>query len=420
MCLVLSCDPDAPRLAETRTPRPNRDPAGTIVEWLRAAARGRRLDALNLDPADRVVRLGIAEGQLILELTGRAANLVALDEDGRVVALARRSPRIRVGQPYAPPSPPPARTDVDDGRTGLEIEGDALGVLEKRAAARTATARARLLRQARKRWSRLWDRVSEDLRRSAKAEEHRRFGELLKSQLHLVERGATEVWVVDWYAEGTPKVRIELDPTCDGPANVAQLFRRYRKASAGAERASTRLAEVEVVGRQLDALTGDEGEIENLREALVRLGLLPRPPVERAVKGKGPVRLPYRVFHADNGERILVGRGGADNHQTTFRVARGNDHWFHVRDAPGAHVVVPLPARGLEPHPETLLDAAALAVHHSDLRGEAVVDVTHTRRKHVQPVKGGPAGRVRVAKAKSMTVSDGPRRIERLYAARNR
>ena len=132
------------------------------------------------------------------------------------------------------------------------------------------------------------------------------------------------------------------------------------------------------------------------------------------------MRLPYRAFFGVKGERIFLGRGGADNHQTTFRVARGNDHWFHVRDAPGAHVVVPLPARGREPHPETLRDAAALAAHHSDLRGEAVVDVTHTRRKHVQPVKGGPAGRVRVANAKSMTVSDDPRRIERLYASQRR
>ena len=33
-------------------------------------------------------------------------------------------------------------------------------------------------------------------------------------------------------------------------------------------------------------------------------------------------------------EAILVGRGGVDNHETTFKHAKGNDFWLHVRDAP--------------------------------------------------------------------------------------
>jgi predicted ribosome quality control (RQC) complex YloA/Tae2 family protein len=117
------------------------------------------------------------------------------------------------------------------------------------------------------------------------------------------------------------------------------------------------------------------------------------------------------------GERILVGRGGVDNHALTFRVARGNDMWLHVRDSPGAHVVVPQPARGREPHPETLLDAAALAVHHSDLRGEPAAEVTLTQRKHVRAITGGPPGRVTVAGGRTLTVTDVPARVERLYLA---
>jgi predicted ribosome quality control (RQC) complex YloA/Tae2 family protein len=120
------------------------------------------------------------------------------------------------------------------------------------------------------------------------------------------------------------------------------------------------------------------------------------------------------------GERILVGRGGADNHALTFRIARGNDFWLHVRDAPGAHVVVPLPARGRAPHPETLLDAAALALHHSDLRGEKLGDITVTERKHVRAAPGGPPGRVTLAAARTLTVTDPAARIERLYAVAER
>jgi len=415
---ILSCDPDAPRIAETDTLRPNYTPASTVVEWLRATAKGRRLSALTLDPLDRVVRLAFIGGGLIVELTGRAANIVAVDGEQKVLALGRRSPRIRVGEAYCSPPAPPQRADADDGRSALEIERQALTTIARRSAERIAAKRARLQRRARKKWTRLRNKVEQDIERSADADRYRRQGELLKTQLHLVTRGDAEVWVTDWYAPDTPRVRVALDPKRDGAGNVARLFQRYRKATAGAARAAARKTEVEDLGRSLEAALAESGDNEVLEERLIRLGLLSRQTIPTKSKGKATPRRPYRVFMSDRDQRILVGRGGADNHETTFRAARGNDHWFHVRDAPGAHVVVPLPARNDEPHPETLRDAAALAVHHSDLRGETVVDVTHTRRKHVHPIKGGAPGRVRLSKMKTLTVTDIEERIQRLYLQR--
>jgi predicted ribosome quality control (RQC) complex YloA/Tae2 family protein len=77
---------------------------------------------------------------------------------------------------------------------------------------------------------------------------------------------------------------------------------------------------------------------------------------------------------------------------------------------------VPQPGRGREPHPETLLDAAALAVHHSDLRGETA-EVTVTQRKHVRAIPGAAPGRVTVAAARTLTVRDAEERVRRLTAA---
>ena len=108
-------------------------------------------------------------------------------------------------------------------------------------------------------------------------------------------------------------------------------------------------------------------------------------------------------------------RGGTDNHETTFKHAKGNDFWLHVRDAPGAHVIVPKPKRGHDPHQETLLDAAALAGHYSRLRGEPGIDVTVTQRKHVRAVKGGAPGRVTLAAAKTIVCHDVDDRINRLF-----
>src|SRR5690606_16758582 len=101
----------APEAARPRTP---------FQEQLRARAGGRLLSATQ-PQLDRVVRLAFAgeEGfvptppvELVAELTGRNANLLLLDEEGRILGVERqvlaernRYRQLRVGLPYVPPPP---------------------------------------------------------------------------------------------------------------------------------------------------------------------------------------------------------------------------------------------------------------------------------------------------------------------------
>jgi predicted ribosome quality control (RQC) complex YloA/Tae2 family protein len=45
----------------------------------------------------------------------------------------------------------------------------------------------------------------------------------------------------------------------------------------------------------------------------------------------------YTLAH---GWQVLVGRTDIDNDELTFRVARPEDWWFHVRGMPGSHVIL--------------------------------------------------------------------------------
>lgn len=414
--LVLSCAPRASRIAEASGAGPTLPEPTTLGRWLRASLKGRRIDTLRQLGEDRVVELGWDGGRLVAELVGRNANLFGLVGD-RIAATARPPARgardLRPSRDWQPPPGAP-RSDERRFEDARAIEEAAAARLEQDDTDADEVARRRLVGGVRRRLERLRDKVAADLERASEAEAHRRHGELLKSEVHRIARGMSALEVTDWFAPDTPRVEVPLDPKLDGPENVARLFTRYRKGVAGAAHAARRLEEA--LGRLavLDALDGEHEEVAALEAALGAAGLLRTKQAAQKRGREKPPRLPYREFRSSRGDRILVGRGGADNHALTFRFARGNDHWLHVRDAPGAHVVV-LVGKGGEPHPETLLDAAALAAHHSDLRGEPVVDVTHTLRKHVRAVKGAP-GRVTLASAKTLTVTGVPARVDRLYA----
>jgi predicted ribosome quality control (RQC) complex YloA/Tae2 family protein len=215
-------------------------------------------------------------------------------------------------------------------------------------------------------------------------------------------------------------VRVALDPALSPQENMERSYRRYRRIVESAARVAARAGEVRereaalrVLLAEIDA-AGDVAALSRLEKEARRLGSGPRPaPPERRREGAAPV--PYRTFRSVAGTQILVGRGAAENDALTRTVARGNDLWLHARGRPGAHVIVRLD-RGKAPDQETSLDAAHLAVHFSDARGEPQAEVAATRAKHVRKPKGSAPGAVTYSQEKVVLLRVEPARLERLLA----
>jgi predicted ribosome quality control (RQC) complex YloA/Tae2 family protein len=119
-----------------------------------------------------------------------------------------------------------------------------------------------------------------------------------------------------------------------------------------------------------------------------------------------------------DGLPIFVGRNAQENEELTFRLAKSDDLWLHARGAPGSHVVVRL-AKGADPPPETLRDAATLALLYSDLKKSRKGEVIYTRRKWVKKAKGQAAGAVIVTQEKTMSVKLDTQRLAALKERSN-
>jgi predicted ribosome quality control (RQC) complex YloA/Tae2 family protein len=106
-----------------------------------------------------------------------------------------------------------------------------------------------------------------------------------------------------------------------------------------------------------------------------------------------------------------VGKGARQNHELTFRHARGRDLWLHARDLPGAHGIIRRGSAEPVAH-ETLVDAATLVAHYSKVRPGEAVDITYTERKNVRPA--GKPGLVYVSGATTLHLVLDRSRLSRL------
>jgi predicted ribosome quality control (RQC) complex YloA/Tae2 family protein len=256
-------------------------------------------------------------------------------------------------------------------------------------------------------------KIGEDLRKARQRAERQEEGELLKGNLHRAQKGLAEIRVQDWTTGASRTIR--LDPRLDAVANMEKIFRDAGKGKRGMAKAEERLHETEDECRGLEDLlycieaAEDLATLESLGHELegVRRKAEPGKSKERPRKHREQRQVspgtPYRALWTPEGRRLWVGKTGRGNDLLVKEKARSGDLWFHVKDRPGAHVV--LAVRGKEsPGPEEEEFAARVAAHFSKARGRGKVEVMVAHAEQVHRPNNAMPGQVHVSSYRTLLV----------------
>ncbi len=418
--LYISVEPSSPRLYLIQ--RRGRDlqkassQLGHFGQLLRARTNGCAVVSVDKDPLDRVVRLTFRCDdeagathfrRLVVQLTGRTANLFLLDELNRIVAMLRAPRGQMPGEVYSPPDAPHGDSretlDIPSGSPSAYADElfsslDAVKTFDSRA----ATLRSRL-RTSIQRQRKLKQHLQKDIADHGDPEEHKKVGDLLLANVATAVRHGNKVTVTDYYADGAPVIELEIDENTSLQDEAARRFRNYTKAKHAREEIATRLAAVD---REIEKLEARAEELEHViaRRDAAALENFDKPSSPAKTVSKTDKTIPgVRRYLSTDGYEILVGRTSRDNDNLTFRIAKPNDLWMHTGDYPGSHVVIRNPTRKEIPH-RTIIEAAQLAGRFSQASEDAKVVVHYTERKFLSKPKGAAPGLVRLSRFRSLTV----------------
>jgi predicted ribosome quality control (RQC) complex YloA/Tae2 family protein len=244
------------------------------------------------------------------------------------------------------------------------------------------------------------------LRRSmtddAEREVLRQSGELILAYQYALLPGQSELRAQ--YDADAPELAIKLDPELSALENAQRYFERYNKAKRALddvprliEENESALAFVRQLGADLD-MASSYPDIDEVQQALQTAGLW-RGAAKRVPGGQksAPLKLMIEDWV------VWLGRNSRQNEQVTFDKGSPNDLWLHVRDVPGAHIIIKSEGR---PVPEAIIErAAGYAAYYSPLRGEGKAPVDVTLRVHVRKIKGAAAGMVTYRNERTIMVS---------------
>ena len=423
--LLFSAEVQKSRLHLTDRSWPNPHIPPRFCQLLRA--RITRIDSISVVNDDRIVQLECQGKQgscrLLVELTGKSSNLLLLDDQGVIIDVLKRISRsdneriILPGKKYLFPE----KIEFDQKQEAT-IAAQSNGneswnqTVEKLYSVLEYTEnkddfyfqlQQTIKRQTRKLKKRRLS-IEKDLQKQQGSALDRQKGELLLANLHLVTQVMDKIELQNYFLQPPEPITITLDPLLKPQQNAEKYFKRYKKGGRGEKHSQRRLQETQVelewLG-QLDFQLKDSvknSDIEEIAQELRDAGLLKdrnRLHIKRTLQPSKP-----HETDSPSGFRILWGRNNRQNDEISTKILKNGDYWFHVQQAPGAHVVMKIGATNVKLTDEDLSYAASIAAGYSKLRDDHKVEVMVSEAKFVHKPKGYKPGLVNVLQYKTLLV----------------
>ena len=225
-------------------------------------------------------------------------------------------------------------------------------------------------------------KLDEDIRKAENAEIYKLYGELLIANSY-IDKKLDKIDVLNYYTNET--ITIPLDPKLYIKENANNYFKKYKKSKNTIIYANK---EKEIALDEIDYFNLLKSQVENaqvvddvleIQDELIKEHYLTSS--SKQTKKAKPKILTYEY----NGNLILVGKNNIQNEIVTHELARKDSLWFHVKDAPGSHVVLQKSDDYTEGEIRLLANIASL---YSPLKDSSSVPVNYTKVKYIKSIPG--------------------------------
>lgn len=192
-----------------------------------------------------------------------------------------------------------------------------------------------------------------------------------------------------------------LDPTKTLNENAQEAYKAYQKAKRGIHHIQQQLEQTKQLIEHFESLSffitvSSHDTIKDLDQELVSYGYKKAKVVHQPKKKDKPHLLTLK----DGDIIYTIGRNNLQNEYITHTLAKKDDTWFHVKDAPGSHVTVNVS----ELNEPILRKACMLAAYFSSLRHSSSIPVDYTKIKYIKKIPGTPGYKVIYSKQQTMYI----------------
>lgn len=228
---------------------------------------------------------------------------------------------------------------------------------------------------------------------TAKKDKYKVYGELINTYGYGLEDGCKSFKALNYYTN--EEITIPLDPAMTPGENSKKYFDRYGKLKRTEEALTEQIADTEAEIEHLESISNAldiaraENDLSQIKEELTEYGYIKKHHSNKKGQKAQTKSKPFHYISSD-GFDIYVGKNNFQNDELTFKMATGNDWWFHAKKMAGSHVIVKTPDGEIPDR--TFEEAGRLAAYYSKGRTAPKVEIDYIQKKHVKKPGGAKPG----------------------------
>ncbi len=176
-----------------------------------------------------------------------------------------------------------------------------------------------------------------------KRDKYKLYGELINTYGYGLEPEARALTCLNYYTN--EEITIPLDPQLDARENAVRYFNKYNKLKRTSDALGKLTLQTKSEIEHLDSISTAldialcEDDLAQIKEELMDFGYIKR---RAGGKNRNRQKISNQPLHyiSSDGFHMYVGKNNIQNEELTFKMASGNDWWFHAKGIPGSHVIV--------------------------------------------------------------------------------
>ncbi|MCI9177688.1 MAG: fibronectin/fibrinogen-binding protein [Clostridia bacterium] len=239
--------------------------------------------------------------------------------------------------------------------------------------------------------------IDEKLKECNHIEEYKLYGELLTSYLYQISKEhISHIELLNYYNNSL--IDIPLDISLSPAENAKKYFKKYHKLKNTFTIVHEQKLELEKEINYLESIVYEievcsslkelDGIYEEIQDAFM-LHMQKHSKKKPLKKKSKKVIASEPIVYQIQDFKVLIGKNNRQNDELTFKIAKKDDIWFHVKDVHGSHTI--LITNGKQPSQDIINECANLAAVYSKANNSSNVPVDYTFIKYVKkPNKAKP------------------------------
>ena len=232
----------------------------------------------------------------------------------------------------------------------------------------------------------------------------KQYGDLITSNIYMLKKGMENVTLVNYFDENMPEVELKLDSRYTPAQNAQIYYKKYNKAKSAQVMLKKQLEESEEESKYIDTVfesltkAQNESDLAEIRAELAMSGYGKKLDNIRRAQSFGKDKAKFKKelkpmrFVTSDGYEVLCGKNNLQNDYVTTKVAEKNDYWFHIKNAPGSHVLMRCADSVEDPPATSFTECAMIAAYFSSEREKPQVAVDYTKARYVKKPSGSKPG----------------------------